>query len=209
MNKSVNNAVAAAVGAIFTPATHAIAKETFNLTSAVGNKWMALGQAVRAEVKSAASLDKVRPQVLRELIYQNMPEVTVAGKSYTAIAVVDYAVPRKGTESYEKSTVAEKELWAAMQAASATVRGAGSTYYGRVRKYAYSEEYVNPEKAKAAKTKAAKKKAKMKPSAKIAGMIATIIATIQKIDKPDFAVKAVLDGLEAAQKAATAGLPKK
>ena len=217
MSKSVKAAVAATINAnanpvinsVFTDATRATAKETFAADATAGLQWVALGTAVRSDVKDAKSLDKIRPQVLRELIYQNMPDVTVSGAAYSALAVVDFAIPRKGTDSYNKATVTEKELWAAMQAASATIRGKGSVYYGRIRKYAFATAYVNPEKAEKEKKAAAKKKAKMKPSAKIAGMIGTIIATIQKMESADFELKPVIESLEAAQRAVAAGLPKK
>lgn len=209
MNKSVNAAVATTISAVFSDATRATAKETFAADVTAGLQWVALGTAVRADIKDAKALDKIRPQVLRELIYQNMPDTTVNGSTYSALAVVDYAIPRKGTDSYNKATAAEKELWAAMQAASATIRGKGSVYYGRVRKYAYALEYVNPEKAEKEKKAAAKKKAKMKPSAKVLQALATLIASIQKMESPDFAVKPVIESLEAAQKTVAAGLPKK
>lgn len=194
---------------LFSSKVHAEAKDTFATEATIDAKWKSLGGMVAAEIANAKALDKVRPQVLRELIYQNLPDVTVSGSTYSALAVVDYEIPRKNTESYNKATAAEKELWAAMQAASATVRGKGSTYYGRVRKYA--EATWNPKKAEADAKKAAadkKKKAKAKPSQKVITAIGTIMAMIQKMDKPDFAVKGVLDNLEAAQKAAAAGLPK-
>ena len=208
MKKVIEKAVAV-IQTLFSPMVHAEAKDTFKSTVDTENKWAKLGGLVAAEIANAKALDKVRPQVLRELVYQNMPDVSVSGSTYSALAVVDYAIPRKGTESYNNATQAERELWAAMQAASASVRGAGSTFYGRIRKYA--ERTWNPKKAEtdAKKAAAAKKKAaKAKPSQKVITAIGTLLAMIQKMDKPDFAVKAVADNLEAAQKAAAAGLPK-
>ena len=202
------NAAKVVISAVFSDTTRATAKEAFAADKKSKAQWKALGIAVRSDVKSAAALDKIRPQVLRELVYQNMPDVLVNGATYSALAVVDYAIPRKGTESYNKATAAEKELWAAMQAASATVRGEGSVFYGRIKKYGYSEEYVNPEKAKKAKAKAKAKAKKAKPSAKVLQALATLTAMIQKMESPDFAVKPVVDALEAAQRAVAAGLPK-
>lgn len=198
-----------AIQTLFSPKVHAEAKETFATEAQIDAKWKSLGVLVAGEIANAKALDKVRPQVLRELIYQNMPDVTVSGSTYSVLTVVDYAIPRKGTESYNKATQAEKELWAAMQGASATARGKGSTYYGRIRKYA--EKSWNPKKAEADAKKAAaekKKKANAKPSQKTIMAIGTVIAMIQKFDKPDYIVKGVLDNLEAAQKIAAAGLPK-
>lgn len=200
------------INAIFSDATRAAAKDTFTATVTVENQWLNLGTLVRKDVKDAKALDKVRPEVIRGLIYANLPDVTVDGQTFTALAVEDYHIPRKNTAEHKAASATEQKFWLLMHKAKAGVRGTGSTYYGRIRKYGYDEEYVNPEaaqKKKEAAKKKAKKAKKAKPSQKIAAMITTIIAALQKIEAPDFVVKSVLDPLETAQKAALAGIAKK
>ena len=99
-------------------------------------KWLELGNEVRAEYVSAEAFTAVKVEFLDEVVFPAMGD--------DAVRVMRAEIPRKGTKAWNEATESQRSEWKELKDRRATVNGAASSYFARVRdKYAFPSDEGN------------------------------------------------------------------
>jgi hypothetical protein len=101
------------------------------------NKWKAAGDDVGAEYVSAEAFTTIKNEYLDEVVYPAMGD--------EAVRIMRAVVPRSNSKDFKEAGETQQAAWAELGKAKISVRGMGSSYFARVRKYAFGETEADDE----------------------------------------------------------------
>jgi hypothetical protein len=101
------------------------------------NKWKAAGDDVGAEYVSAEAFTTIKNEYLDEVVYPAMGD--------EAVRIMRAVVPRSNSKEFKAAGETQQAAWAELGKAKISVRGMGSSYFARVRKYAFGETEADDE----------------------------------------------------------------
>lgn len=100
-------------------------------------KWLEVGSVVKSEYASADALTAIKDEFLDEVIYPAMGD--------DAVRIMRAEIPRTNSKEFIGASATQQAAWIAAGKAKVSVRGMGSSYFARVRKYAFPPVKVEDE----------------------------------------------------------------
>ena len=100
-------------------------------------KWLEVGSVVKSEYASADALTAIKDEFLDEVIYPAMGD--------DAVRIMRAEIPRTNSKEFIGASATQQAAWVADGKAKVSVRGMGSSYFARVRKYAFPPVKVEGE----------------------------------------------------------------
>lgn len=100
-------------------------------------KWKVAGTDVATEYTSAEAFTAIKDEYLDEVVYPAMGD--------EAVRIMRAEVPRSNSKQFKEAGETQQFAWVALGKAKISTRGKGSSYFARVRKYAFGEVEVEGE----------------------------------------------------------------
>jgi hypothetical protein len=100
-------------------------------------KWLELGELVKTEYHTAEAFTAIKDEYLDDVVYPAMGD--------EAVRVMRAEIPRTNSKEFIGASATQQATWVADGKAKVSVRGMGSSYFARVRKYAFPPVKVEEE----------------------------------------------------------------
>ena len=94
-------------------------------------KWKVAGTDVATEYTSAEAFTAIKDEYLDEVVYPAMGD--------EALRIMRAEVPRSNSKQFKEAGQTQQAAWTELGKAKISTRGKASSYFARVRKYAFGE----------------------------------------------------------------------